>query len=341
MTVSPPPVQPRLLWIEEAPSRREVWTSRARETLLTAGAVAGVLCLLLAAIALLFDVRPVVFRSGSMSPAIETGALAISREVPATELRAGDVVTVQSSTGVNVTHRIESMRLDGDVATLVLKGDANGAVDDQTYAVESAPRVLADVPRLGYVVAWISGTPGTFAGGLLVGIVLLVAFRPSRPGRGRRRMIDDGSEHGRGGAHRALVGAGVVALALSVVTLPGATTSTQAYYGDTATLAGGTFTRAAAAPAAPSIGSCTRSGESITLTWGAVPGATSYVVSWTRPNSGGTATVTTTTWSSSNVNFNNTDGQIRVRAVNASGSSADSPAWAYRGNGANATCNPA
>ena len=51
----------------------------AREVLLTSGAVIGALCILLPLGALVFGVTPLVFRSGSMSPAIETGALGLAR----------------------------------------------------------------------------------------------------------------------------------------------------------------------------------------------------------------------------------------------------------------------
>lgn len=330
--------QPRLLWIEEHPSARERRVGRLRESALTVGALSGVLCLLLAVVAVAFDVRPVVFQSGSMSPAIETGALGIARTVPASELATGDVVTVQTPAGVNVTHRIQNLTIDAQGrAVLVLKGDANGAPDEMPYVVSSAPRIVADVPQLGYVAAFLSGTPGTFLGGLLVGIVLLVAVRGDRSRPGRRRFLEtdaDGAPH-RTGARATAVAVGVVAT-LAAVALP-STPTTQAFYSDTATLTSGTFARQAPAPVAPTIATCTRSGGEITITWNAVAGATSYTVSWTNPS--GTASTTATSFTpNANFNIGGATGQISVRAVNAAGTSAPSGAFGYTGNGNNAPC---
>lgn len=330
--------QPRLLWIEEPPTARERLVERLREGALTVGALSGVLCLLLAAVAVAFDVRPVVFQSGSMSPAIETGALGIARTVPASELATGDVVTVQTAAGVNVTHRIQNLTIDAqDRAILVLKGDANGAPDETPYVVSSAPRIVADVPQLGYVAAFLSGTPGTFLGGLLVGIVLLVAVRGDRSRPGRRRFLGTdaaGAPH-RTGARATAVAVGAVAT-LAAVGLP-STPTTQAYYSDTARLTSGTFARQAAAPVAPTIATCTRSGGDITITWNAVAGATSYTVSWTNPV--GTASTTATSFTpNANFNIGGATGQISVRSVNAAGTSAPSGAFRYTGNGNNAPC---
>ena len=161
-----------------APARPRRTGVRARlaDLLLTLGAIAGVLCVLVAVAAYAFQVHLVVFRTGSMSPAIGTGALAVSRTVPAGDLAVGDVVTVHSATGQRVTHRIQQLSQGDDGARLVLRGDANDIDDAQPYDVTEADRVIASVPQAGYVVAWLSGPVGIFGGGLLVGLTLLIAF---------------------------------------------------------------------------------------------------------------------------------------------------------------------
>jgi len=85
---------------------------------------------------------PALFRPGSLSPAIGTGALAGSRTVDAEEIRVGDVVTVNGGSGVRVTHRVQSVRYADGQASLVLKGDANNVPDDRVYVVSAADRVL-------------------------------------------------------------------------------------------------------------------------------------------------------------------------------------------------------
>ncbi|ORI18646.1 signal peptidase I [Rhodococcus sp. 1163] len=150
-----------------------------REILLTVGAISGLVCIGIALAAAIFGITPLVFRSGSMSPAIDTGALAFARSTPATELEVGDVVSVTNASGDRVTHRIESIEVvTGNSATLVLKGDANTDVDSEPYVVSEADRILFSVNRLGYVVTWLSGPVAVFAGGVLVGVLLMVAWRP-------------------------------------------------------------------------------------------------------------------------------------------------------------------
>ncbi|MBP2418544.1 signal peptidase I [Microlunatus capsulatus] len=160
------------------PSRR--LTAAARESALTLGAVAGVLCVLVVLAGAVLDLRPLVFRSGSMGPEIPTGSLALARTVPATALAVGDVVSVTDAAGRRVTHRVVGLSRAGDTAVLRLRGDANDVEDAQAYPVTEADRVIASVPRAGYVVAWLSSRPATFLGGLLVGVGAAWAFRGAR-----------------------------------------------------------------------------------------------------------------------------------------------------------------
>jgi signal peptidase I len=159
------------------------WT---RQGLLTGGALLGFVCMLVAIGSAIFGLRPLVFQSGSMSPAIETGALGIAHEVPASSLAPGDVVSVPTAGGERVTHRIVTVAMDGDdIAELELRGDANTASDADTYRVTHADRVLFDVPRLGYAVAWLAGPVGLFLLGLYAAFLLAVLFKrspePPRP----------------------------------------------------------------------------------------------------------------------------------------------------------------
>ena len=90
------------------------WRHRAVETVLTLGAVLGVLCVTWAVCAIAFGLTPLVLVSGSMSPAIEVGDLAVARAVPAERVVEGDVVSVRSPEGVRVTHRVvETHSLEG------------------------------------------------------------------------------------------------------------------------------------------------------------------------------------------------------------------------------------
>ncbi|OZF51760.1 signal peptidase I [Rhodococcus sp. 14-2470-1b] len=150
-----------------------------REIALTVGALAGLLCVLIALAAVMFGITPLVFRSGSMSPAIETGALALSKSTPAVDIQVGDIVNVTNAAGNGITHRVVDIGAVSSVsAELFLKGDANAEPDAEPYVVSDVRRVLFSVPKLGYVVTWLSSPVAVFAGGLMVGVLLMIAWRP-------------------------------------------------------------------------------------------------------------------------------------------------------------------
>jgi len=197
--------------------------NRLRSALLTVGAIFGSLCLLLALAGVLFGVKPLVFRSGSMSPDIPTGSLALARPVAATDLEVGDVVSVVNAAGVRVTHRVVAIAGTGPARELTLRGDANPVPDAETYPVTSVDRVHLSVPGVGYAVAWLGSPLGLLVlGGACVGVLVLgfTGGRPRPPRGGRRRA----------GA----VAAPVVAAALVVQ----ASTGTLAAWNDTASVTG-------------------------------------------------------------------------------------------------------
>ena len=79
--------------------------------------------------------------------------------IPAADARVGEVVTVDRPGALPVTHRVVSATVpDGSKpgwARLVLKGDANRAVDPDPYDVGTVRTVLWSAPGLAYVVAWL------------------------------------------------------------------------------------------------------------------------------------------------------------------------------------------
>lgn len=150
-----------------------------REIVLWMGSAVGVLCLVTAAAALFFGVTPLVFRSGSMSPGIPTGALALARTTPVADLRPGDVVSVIRADGERVTHRLVSATADaGGRSSLVIKGDANAAADPEPVVTRSVDRVFWSTPRIGYLVQGASRPQVLLPLGALFGVLIVVGFRP-------------------------------------------------------------------------------------------------------------------------------------------------------------------
>jgi signal peptidase I len=209
------------------------WTG---QVVLTLTALLGLMSIVLAAATVAFDVQPLVVRSGSMSPAVPTGALAVAREVPASDVRVGDIVSVHTAEGDRVTHRVVSVDAPaaaGGPATLRLKGDANANPDQDPYLVSTVDRVVLDVPWAGYLASWMSGPLGIFLLGLfaaLVGSALVGRLRAPRP-------------PSRGGARRATAGAASLVLVAAAGTAisAGATETTWAAWSDTATTTSGAF----------------------------------------------------------------------------------------------------
>jgi signal peptidase I len=266
----------------------------AREVVLWAGALTGVVCLTAAALAVFAGVTPLIFRSGSMSPGIPTGALALARTVPAAEVAVGDVVSVPRADGVRVTHRVvESDDAGGASRSLVLKGDANPVTDPEPVVVAEADRVFWSTPRLGEWVDQALAPGWVFVIGTLFGMLAMVGFRRPRAeelaatghepahadeGRAEEARVGhgDGPRHA-AGRHRTSGPAGTAAVsAVVVLALAAALTAappepTLAAFADTARATGTATTGTVATASALA---CSGGGllTGPTLTWTAADG---------------------------------------------------------------------
>lgn len=153
-----------------------------RSMVLTAGAILGTVCLLWTLGVLVAGVTPLVVLSGSMSPTLEAGDVAFARSTPATDIDIGDVVSVTDGDGVRVTHRVDEARAsEPGRVTLVLRGDANGSADAESYSVAVVDRVVGHAPGLGFILL-AAGTPwGIAAGSALLVSCLALGLRAPRP----------------------------------------------------------------------------------------------------------------------------------------------------------------
>ncbi|MGV8873904.1 MAG: signal peptidase I [Rhodococcus sp. (in: high G+C Gram-positive bacteria)] len=233
---------------------------------MSVGAFAGLICVLFALAAVFFGITPLIFRSGSMAPAIETGALALSKKTPATEIQVGDIVNVINAAGDGITHRVVEIGAVGtDSAQLILQGDANSDADVETYIVSEAGRVIFSVPKLGYAVTWLSGPVAVFIGGIAVGALLMTAFGFRRsPVESSAQPDDDdllqepsNGRHSAQGRGTSTLGVILALAAISAVGISASNTPTTLAAGqDTATALSGTFTTALPIPAPLSL-TCT------------------------------------------------------------------------------------
>jgi signal peptidase I len=142
----------------------------AREIFLSVAAAVGVICLVGSALMLVTGVTPVVFRSGSMAPAMPTGALALVQDRAARTVSVGDVVSTIGGTGIRTTHRVVDLRRASDGRmTLVTRGDANDTDDASQRTVSRVDVVIWSAPMWGYAVTALQHPFVVFAGGAITG----------------------------------------------------------------------------------------------------------------------------------------------------------------------------
>lgn len=138
-------------------------------------AVGGVACILLVVAAMVWKVSIVMFATGSMTPTIPQGSIAFVREVPATDVEAGDVVTVDRGEQLPITHRVlEIVETDGDAVTFTMQGDANDAPDPAPYTATTVRTVLWSVPGLAHVIVWLQQP--LVLGAITIGTAALVTW---------------------------------------------------------------------------------------------------------------------------------------------------------------------
>jgi signal peptidase len=101
--------------------------------------------------------RPVAVYSGSMTPTIPVGGLAVDRVIPAKDVGVGDVITFSDPyvKGRMVTHRVVKIIPTTHGLAYRTKGDANPARDPWTIRLnEQVGRVAFSVPFAGYVLVY-------------------------------------------------------------------------------------------------------------------------------------------------------------------------------------------
>jgi signal peptidase len=163
---------------------------RLGNALLTVAAIGGAVCIVLVLLAVFFNITLIMFKTASMGPTIPAGSLAVVKQIPASDIRVGDVVTVDRSPDLPVTHRVTSVSAAAHGArTITLRGDANHTDDPAPYVVKTVRIVLFSVPQLAYAVNAVSNP---FAlGGITLGAAGLVTWafwpRGERAPRARRR----------------------------------------------------------------------------------------------------------------------------------------------------------
>ncbi len=165
---------------ESAPVARTV-AERVGSLLLTVLSLLGLGCIVMVILGLTMNMSLIMFSTGSMSPTITAGSVALVREIPATQIEVGDVVTVDRPGRLPITHRVtEILATDGGTVTFTMQGDANADPDVLPYTVDRVRIVLGSVPGIARVVVLFQSP--VVLGALTLGATALVtwAFWPRR-----------------------------------------------------------------------------------------------------------------------------------------------------------------
>lgn len=168
---------PLLDWPADSPPARP----RIGDRLLNLAALLGVVVMALTVGAHVSGYQPLVVRSGSMEPAIATGSMVLVRSVPLEEIGVGDVVSVVRADGTRVMHRVLTVSVSGDAATLTLKGDANEDPDPAPVVATEADELVWTVPGVGRAAAFLASAKGGFVLGCLITGVGLTSTRRREP----------------------------------------------------------------------------------------------------------------------------------------------------------------
>ncbi|NIS82351.1 MAG: signal peptidase I, partial [Anaerolineales bacterium] len=98
----------------------------------------------------LFGVRPTVVSGVSMNPTFYAGDVVITRDVPVDDIEVGDIIRYQRH-GVFILHRVVEIQDDPGGTWFIAKGDANNVLDDPIPANEIQGKVIAVIPKIGWV----------------------------------------------------------------------------------------------------------------------------------------------------------------------------------------------
>ena len=101
--------------------------------------------------------RGLVVMSGSMSPVIDTGDVAVTRTVEAGTVEVGDIITFADPSRKNelVTHRVVKIEHKEGKLAFTTKGDANTGKEEWMIPSEGAVgEYVFRLPKAGYVMRW-------------------------------------------------------------------------------------------------------------------------------------------------------------------------------------------
>jgi signal peptidase len=134
-------------------------------------------------LSVVFSDSVAIVRSGSMSPAMPVGALAVAVPIAPEDVKVGDIITFKpppdptiKNPDVTVSHRVVEVQNEEGLY-FVTKGDANEEPDPFLLpAANVLGKVIFNIPRLGYVMNSIMRYIRSWLGFILLVCIPLVVL---------------------------------------------------------------------------------------------------------------------------------------------------------------------
>ncbi len=113
-------------------------------------AVTAIAFVMGAVLSFYFQTSLLTVTSRSMEPTISAGDMVLTRQFPAKEIRARDVVIlpVPDAPGFNYSHRVIAIKTEKDGVVVTTKGDGNPKPDSWELMITSkeVPKVISVIP---------------------------------------------------------------------------------------------------------------------------------------------------------------------------------------------------
>lgn len=101
--------------------------------------------------------HPTIVGSGSMSPVMNVGDIAIVRETSADGIELGDIISYERE-GIEIMHRVIEIQGEGGSKLFITQGDANASPDPHpVHPDQIKGKIIFVIPKLGWVGVWIKG----------------------------------------------------------------------------------------------------------------------------------------------------------------------------------------
>lgn len=117
--------------------------------------------------------------TGSVRPAIQPGAVVLTRLVKAEDIKKGHVILYfDTQTDNPVSHRVIAVNHLGNQVSITTKGDANAKADPTILEPNSVPiaTVIGVLPGVGFIVSALHSTPAKVGLGFLLAILIALSF---------------------------------------------------------------------------------------------------------------------------------------------------------------------